>query len=104
VRVLVDRAWPGGLTRERACVDVWMRELGPSTPLRRWFDQDPRRWEEFSRRYRAELSAPDQRRRLAHLRKLAARGDVTILYGARDAVHNPAVIVAQELECARDED
>jgi uncharacterized protein YeaO (DUF488 family) len=103
VRVLVDRAWPDGLTRPRACVHEWLRELGPSTALRKWFAQDPGRWEEFRRRYRAELSAPEQRRRLAHLRKLAARRRVTILYGARDALHNPAVVIAEELAGARDE-
>jgi uncharacterized protein YeaO (DUF488 family) len=97
VRVLVDRLWPRGLSKEKARVDEWMKELGPSTALRKWFSHDPERWDEFRTRYRAELASPAQRQRLDHLRALARRRQVTVLYGARDSEHNEAVVVADEL-------
>ena len=95
LRVLVDRLWPRGMTRERAALDAWMPALAPSAPLRRWFGHDPERWGEFRRRYRGELaiqSAP-----LEELRAAAARGPVTLLYGARDAEHNHALVLREVL-------
>ncbi|HLG69965.1 MAG TPA: DUF488 family protein [Chloroflexota bacterium] len=96
-RVLVDRLWPRGLSKERARVDEWLRELGPSTELRKWFGHEVSRWEEFRAHYRAELDAPDQQERLAHLRELARKGTVTLLFGAKDPEHNQAVVVAEAL-------
>jgi uncharacterized protein YeaO (DUF488 family) len=97
VRVLVDRLWPRGLSREKAHLDEWLKELGPSTALRKWFGHDPERWDEFRARYRAELASPAQRQRLDHLRTLARQNSVTVLYGARDPEHNEAVVIAEEL-------
>ncbi|HSN19900.1 MAG TPA: DUF488 domain-containing protein [Usitatibacter sp.] len=88
-RVLVDRLWPRGLAKEAAAVDRWMHELAPSTALRKWFGHDPARWDEFRRRYAAELA--DRKAELGTLRALARSGTVTLLYGARDERHNNAV-------------
>lgn len=90
-RVLVDRLWPRGLSKERAGVDLWLRELAPSIGLRRWFGHDPAKWEAFRTRYRAELNAhPEAVQRLADL---ARRGPVTLLYAARDQAHNNAAVL-----------
>jgi len=94
-RVLIDRLWPRGLSRERAAVDEWARELAPSVELRRWFGHDPGRFAEFRERYRAELSA--QSKRLAELRTGAQRGRVTLLFSAKDREHNDAVVLAEIL-------
>ena len=98
VRVLVDRIWPRGRSREDLRIDQWARELGPSDELRRWFDHDPARWEEFRARYRRELAAPDQAGRLDALAGRARHGTVTLVYGARDEEHNQARVLAEELE------
>jgi len=96
-RVLVDRLWPRGLTKEAARVDLWARELAPSHGLRRWFGHDPSRWEEFRRRYREELQRPEVQEALAELVKRARAGNVTLLFGARDERHNNAVVLAEVL-------
>jgi uncharacterized protein YeaO (DUF488 family) len=92
-RVLIDHVWPRGVSRERAHLDEWARELAPSDELRRWFAHDPAKFEEFRARYRAELVD-----RADHLLDLACRArsrPVTILYAARDQEHNNAVVVAE---------
>jgi uncharacterized protein YeaO (DUF488 family) len=94
-RVLIDRLWPRGITRERAAIDMWARELAPSDELRRWYGHVPERFDEFDRRYRAELE--EQRERLAELRRLARSGRVTILFGARDAAHSNASVLTDVL-------
>jgi uncharacterized protein YeaO (DUF488 family) len=99
-RILVDRVWPRGLSKAEAQVDEWLRELGPSTELRKWFGHDAARWGEFRRRYRAELNQPDQRRRLQHLREIAAHERLSLLYGAKDREHNQAVVIAELLQHA----
>ena len=98
VRVLVDRVWPRGVTRAGAHVDEWAKELGPSTELRKWFNHDPARWDEFQARYHAELQAPDQQQRLKHLRDLAGGKPLTLVYSARDTEHNQAAVIAAELQ------
>ncbi len=101
-RVLVDRLWPRGITKERARVDEWARELAPSAELRRWFGHDPDRFRAFRRRYRAELRAHADK--LADLRRRGRRGTVTLVYGARDMEHNDAVVLVELLrEGDRDE-
>jgi uncharacterized protein YeaO (DUF488 family) len=90
-RILVDRLWPRGLTKERARVDLWLKEIAPSTELRRWFGHDPARWAEFQARYRAELAANAEP--VAHLRAEMARGPVTLVYGAKDEAHNDAIVL-----------
>jgi uncharacterized protein YeaO (DUF488 family) len=98
-RVLIDRIWPRGITREEAHLDEWARELAPSGELRRWFGHDPARFEEFRRRYTEELGA--QQRMLRELRRHARRGTLTLVYGARDTEHNDAVVLAQVLRRGR---
>ena len=94
-RALVDRLWPRGISKERAALDEWLVDLAPSTTLRRWFHQDPTRWPEFTRRYRAELRA--QAPALEALRQRAAQRRLTLLYGARDPRRNHAVVLRQVL-------
>jgi uncharacterized protein YeaO (DUF488 family) len=96
-RVLVDRLWPRGLSKERATVNEWLRDLPPSTELRRWFAHEPARWDEFKQRYAVELEAPAARDAVARLRALAAKGKVTLLYAAADELHNNAVALVEYL-------
>ncbi len=100
-RFLVDRLWPRGVSKERARLDGWLRELAPSTELRRWFGHDPARWQEFKRRYREELSEPDRQQALETLRQAASEGPVTLLYAARDIEHNEAQVLAELLRETR---
>lgn len=95
-RVLVERLWPRGVTKERAALDLWLKEVAPSTELRRWFNHDAARWPEFQRRYREELLRRPQE--LAELRRLAAAGPVTLVYGSRDEQHNAALVLRGLLE------
>jgi uncharacterized protein YeaO (DUF488 family) len=99
-RVLVDRIWPRGLTKERAAVDVWLKEIAPSTELRKWFGHDPARWKEFQSRYRKELDRNTDA--LTQLREIIARGPVTLLYGARDEAHNDAVALLGYLDARQE--
>lgn len=93
-RVLVDRVWPRGRTKEQLRLDRWAREVGPSTDLRKWFGHDPARWDEFRRRYLAELEGPVQAAIIAELVAVARSGTLTIVFGARDAEHSQARVVA----------
>ncbi|KAB2940716.1 MAG: DUF488 domain-containing protein [Hyphomicrobium sp.] len=90
-RVLVDRLWPRGISKERAGLHLWMKTIGPSNELRRWFGHDPKRWMEFQRRYRVELH--EHATELHDLRSRARKGTVTLLFGARDVEHNEAVVL-----------
>lgn len=90
-RILVDRLWPRGLSKEKAHVDLWLREVAPSTPLRRWFGHDPEKWDEFQRRYREELAANEEA--FASLKEAIGKGPATLLYGAHDEQHNQAVVL-----------
>ena len=94
-RILIDHVWPRGVSRERARLDDWARELAPSDELRKWFDHDPGRFAEFRARYRDELA--DQSQRLEELRRRARRGALTIVYAARDRQHNNAVVLSELL-------
>ena|SRR5213595_814107 len=95
VRILVDRLWPRGLSRARASIDLWLKDLAPSAALRRWFNHDPTKWTEFRRRYAHELDAKD--RAIAALRGAVRRGRVTLLFGARDPNRNNAVALQNYL-------
>jgi uncharacterized protein YeaO (DUF488 family) len=99
-RVLVDRIWPRGLTKERAAVDVWLKEIAPSTELRKWFGHDPVRWKEFQARFRKELDRNTDA--VAQLRDVIERGPVTLLYGARDEAHNDAVALLGYLDARQE--
>ncbi len=90
-RILVDRLWPRGLTKRAAAVDRWLKDLGPSHALRKWFGHDPARWAEFRRRYLAELRA--QRDTLAEIARASRTRTVTLVFGAHDAAHNNAVVL-----------
>ena len=94
-RVLIDRMWPRGVSRERARLDEWARELAPSSELRKWFHHDPERFDEFRSRYREELR--ERRPLLEELRRHARDGPVTLLYAARDREHNDAVVLEELL-------
>jgi uncharacterized protein YeaO (DUF488 family) len=94
-RVLIDHVWPRGISRERAKLDEWARELAPSDELRKWFNHVPERFEKFRSRYRDELK--DQRERIEDLRRRARKKPVTIVYAARDREHNNAVVLAELL-------
>lgn len=97
-RILVDRLWPRGLSKDEARVDFWLKEIAPSTELRRWFGHDPARWAEFQQRYRAELEAnPDA---VAELKAAIGQGPATLVYGAKDEEHNDAVVLAAYLASA----
>jgi uncharacterized protein YeaO (DUF488 family) len=98
MRILVDRVWPRGLSKEKARIDLWLKDVAPSTALRKWFGHDPARWAEFQKRYRAELKKPAQREALRDLANKAAKKSVTLLYGAADTEHNQAVVLKAALE------
>lgn len=95
MRILVDRLWPRGLKKEQAAVDRWVRDLAPSTELRRWFGHDPARWDAFRERYARELQA--QPELLDEIRSLAQHGRVTLLFGAHDETHNNAAALREIL-------
>ena len=94
-RVLIDRLWPRGLSRQRAQLDDWDKALAPSTSLRRWFGHQPDRFDDFRRRYIEELRS--ERPRLAALRRHAREGTLTLVYSAHDVEHNDAVVLAEVL-------
>jgi uncharacterized protein YeaO (DUF488 family) len=94
-RVLIDRLWPRGVSRERAKLDGWEQELAPSAELREWFSHDPSRFEEFRHRYIEELRG--RHSRLTDLRRRARKGTLTLVYSARDTEHNDAVVLAEVL-------
>jgi uncharacterized protein YeaO (DUF488 family) len=98
-RFLVERLWPRGMTKERLRFEAWLKEVAPSDALRRWFQHDPARWDEFRRRYFAELD--DRPEAVARLRAAARHGDVVLLYSARDEEHNNAVALKEYLERKR---
>lgn len=96
LRILVDRLWPRGLSKAKAKIDRWEKDLAPTTELRRWFGHDPAMWEEFLQRYRAELEGKEEA--LARLRREANDGTVTLLYAAKDEEHNNAVALKRYIE------
>lgn len=91
-RVLVDRVWPRGIGKDRAALDLWLKDIAPSTELRKWFGHEPSRWKAFQRRYRAELDANDAA--VEHLLDLVEDRPVTLLYSAHDTEHNQARALA----------
>ena len=95
VRVLVDRLWPRGLRKTNAAIARWMKDIAPSTELRRWFGHDPERWPQFRRRYAEELR--EHAAELDELRELARHHPVTLVFGARDEIHNDAVVLRELL-------
>lgn len=97
VRVLVDRLWPRGLARDLARIDHWLKDVAPSSELRKWFGHDPERWPEFRKRYRAELKADAEA--VAELRALAKGAKtLTLVFAAKDEVHNNAMVLKELLD------
>jgi uncharacterized protein YeaO (DUF488 family) len=92
-RILVDRLWPRGLTKQKAKVDVWLKDIAPSTELRKWFAHDPEKWKEFIKKYKKELH--ENRGQVAILKEYLRQGAVTLVYGARDEVHNEALVIKE---------
>lgn len=97
-RVLVDRLWPRGVSKRDAAVDVWLKDVAPSAALRKWFGHDPAKWEEFRKRYLAELADNEA---VAELRALAKAGPLALVYGAHDEEHNQARVLLELLEGKR---
>ena len=95
IRILVDRLWPRGVSKKAAAIDQWCKEIAPSTELRKWFAHDPDRWREFRRRYTAELR--EHAAEVQAIRDHARRGPITLVYAARDEVHNGAVVLRDVL-------
>ena len=98
VRVLVDRLWPRGLSRAKAGLDEWCKQIAPSTELRKWYSHDPRRFAEFRRRYLRELDGPEQSAALAHLKELAGGGTLTLLTASKDVAISEATVLAQLID------
>jgi uncharacterized protein YeaO (DUF488 family) len=96
LRVLVERLWPRGLTKERAAVDLWLKDVAPSPELRKWFNHDPARWDQFQKRYRQELHQKQDAIEL--LRQKEQEGTVTLVYAARDEEHNGALALKKFLQ------
>jgi uncharacterized protein YeaO (DUF488 family) len=95
MRVLVDRLWPRGLAKIKAKIDLWLKDVAPSTELRKWFGHDPEKWPEFQKKYRAELKGNPA---LSELRALSRQGDITLIYAAKDELHNEAVVLKRILD------
>jgi uncharacterized protein YeaO (DUF488 family) len=95
IRILVDRLWPRGLTKEKAGIDLWLKDIAPSTELRKWFGHDPEKWKEFRKRYSAELKKNEEQ--LSLLKDQVKKGSVTLVYGAKDEEHNEALVLKELL-------
>lgn len=98
VRILVDRLWPRGISKDGAAIDEWMKDLAPSNRLRTWFGHKPERWPEFRKRYRKELGTPEKRKMLENIRRISTIATVTLLYSAKDTDQNNAVALAELLK------
>lgn len=96
-RILIDRLWPRGLSKARARVDLWLKDVSPSTELRTWFGHDPAKFDEFRQRYAAELAREPGRAAFALLREHAERGHITLVFGAQDATHSNAAVLRELL-------
>ena len=95
-RVLVDRIWPRGVTKDDLEVDAWLKDLAPSTELRKWFGHDPAKWKEFQSRYRTELR--EKKEALKLLKQKSKEHTITLLYGAKDQEHNEALVLKRALD------
>ena len=102
VRILVDRLWPRGVTKSKARIDEWRKDLAPSKILRQWFDHDPSRWDEFLLRYRHELESAGKMEELRVLGDRARRESITLVYAARDEQHNNAVVIKKLIDMLSD--
>lgn len=94
-RILIDRLWPRGVSKERAHLDEWQKDLAPSTELRKWFGHDPKKWAEFKKRYAKELEAPEKKKLLEDIARRATNGTVTLIYGAKDTEHSDVKVLEE---------
>ena len=98
-RILTDRLWPRGISREKAALDLWAKDMAPSSELRKWFGHDPEKFEKFKKRNAEELSGnPDTEKFISLIREELQKGPVTLLYGAKDEIHNQAVVLKEFLK------
>ena len=95
-RILVDRLWPRGLTKEKASVDLWLKEIAPSTELRKWFGHDPKKWIEFKKRFLHELK--ENKEPVLLLKEQMKKGMITLVYAAKDEEHNEALVLLNEVK------
>jgi uncharacterized protein YeaO (DUF488 family) len=95
-RILVDRLWPRGLTKEKADIDIWLKDIAPSTALRKWFSHDPKKWIEFRKKYLQELK--DNEEQVSMLKERLKKGAVTLVYGAKDEENNEARVLEELLK------
>lgn len=95
-RMLVDRLWPRGVSKDRAQLDLWLKDIAPSDALRRWFNHDVKKWPEFKKKYQAELKRNAEATET--IKKIARRRNITLLYAAKDETHNEAVVLQQWLK------
>ncbi|MDQ7142095.1 DUF488 domain-containing protein [Mammaliicoccus lentus] len=100
VRVLVDRVWPRGISKEKANLDHWIKEIAPSDSLRKWFGHDPEKFDSFKKKYKEELKSGEQKEALDQLKDIYKEnnGNVVLLYGAKDEKHNQAVVLKEFLD------
>ena len=96
IRILIDRLWPRGLTKEKAKVDLWLKDIAPSTTLRKWFGHDPSKWSEFKKRYHDELE--NNTEAVTKLEEELKKKKVTLIYGAKDQEYNDAVVLKEYFE------
>jgi uncharacterized protein YeaO (DUF488 family) len=99
LRILVDRLWPRGLTKEQAALKLWLKDVAPSTELRKWFGHDPAKWKQFQTRYRKELG--ENKDALKRLKQMIKEHTVTLVYGARDEEHNEAIVLKKILDARK---
>ena len=90
-RILVDRLWPRGVSKEKAALDLWLKDIAPTTELRKWFNHDPEKWKDFIKKYRVELK--ENKEPVLVLKDYVEKGSVTLLYAAKDEVHNEAQVI-----------
>jgi len=90
-RILVDRLWPRGLTKEKAALDLWLKNIAPTTELRKWFNHDPEKWKEFQKKYLKEVK--ENKEAVSTLKEHLKKGTVTFLYAAKDEIHNEALVL-----------
>ncbi len=98
-KILVDRVWPRGLTKEEVAADIWEKEIAPSDALRKWFSHDESKWNEFRKVYQKELASVDNIERLKYIKSLERKhGKIILLFGAKDELHNQAVVLKEVLD------
>src|SRR5690242_9416790 len=98
MRILVDRVWPRGMKKDKLQTTLWLKDAAPSDELRKWFDHDPAKWEEFRRRYLNELERPQAREMLNQLARTARKSTVTLVYSAKDERHNQALVLKEAID------